>query len=49
MINDRKLSSDIFLEGINFMKWWKGYKQIQSSEWKVGSTLHNIMENGSWK
>jgi hypothetical protein len=31
------------------MKWWQGYKQIQSPEWKLKSPLYKLMESEFWK
>ena len=50
MINDRNVSSDVFLEGSSFMEWWKEwkvYQQSQLTEWS--SPLYEIMETESWK
>jgi len=49
MINDRKISLDVFLERSSFMKWWQGYKQNQSAEWKLNSPLYKLMESEFWK
>jgi len=50
LINDRAISSDVFLEGSSFMEWWKEWKeynQNQFPEWT--SPLYEIMETESWK
>eukprot|EP00253_Pinus_taeda_P000837 PITA_00837 len=49
MINDCTISSDVFLEGTSFIRWWQEYKRIQSAEWKSSSPLYKIMETASWK
>jgi len=49
MIQDRSISSDVFLEESSFVMWWQKYKQIQSPEWKLNSPLYKIMESESWK
>jgi len=49
MINDRKISLDVFLERSSFMLWWQGYKQNQSAEWKLNSPLYKLMESEFWK
>eukprot|EP00253_Pinus_taeda_P028574 PITA_28574 len=49
-INDRNISSDVFLKGSSFMEWWKEwkeYKQNQFPGWT--SPLNDIMETESWK
>ena len=50
MINNRNISSYVFLEASNFMIWWKDwkeYKQNQFAEWS--SPLCKVMESESWK
>eukprot|EP00253_Pinus_taeda_P022489 PITA_22489 len=50
LINDRNISSDVFLEGSSFMEWWKEwkeYKQNQFPGWT--SPLNDVMETESWK
>ena len=50
LINDRNISSDVFLEGSSFMEWWKEWKEYQRNqfpEWT--SPLYEIMETKSWK
>eukprot|EP00253_Pinus_taeda_P008774 PITA_08774 len=49
LIKDRNISSYVFLEKSSFMRWWQEYKQIQSPEWKLNSSLYKIMESESWK
>lgn len=48
MIKDCKISSDVFLEGSSFMKWWRDYKEHQTSEWKLKSPLYNL-KSPFWK
>jgi len=50
MINDRKISSEVFLEESSFMMWWvewKEHNKNQSPEWS--SPLYKIMEIEGWK
>jgi len=50
MINDRNISSDVFLEGSSFMEWWKEWKEYKNNrfpEWR--SPLHEIMETEGCK
>eukprot|EP00253_Pinus_taeda_P015650 PITA_15650 len=50
IINDRNISSDVFLEGSSFMEWWnewKEYKQSRFPEWR--SPLYEIMETEGCK
>jgi len=50
MINNRNISSYVFLEASSFMIWWKEwkeYKQNQFAEWS--SPLCKVMESESWK
>jgi len=50
MINDHKISSEVFLEQSSFMVWWTDWKEHnknQSPEWS--SPLYKIMEIESWK
>eukprot|EP00253_Pinus_taeda_P029005 PITA_29005 len=45
IINDRNISSDVFLEGSSFMEWWKEWKEYKQSrfpDWR--SPLYEIME-----
>jgi hypothetical protein len=49
LINDRNISSYVFLERSSFMRWWQEYKQVQFPEWKLTSPLYKIMETASWK
>jgi len=48
MINDCHISSDVFLEGSSFMKWWRDYKEHQTSEWQLKSPLYNL-KSPFWK
>lgn len=44
MIKDCKISSDVLLERSSFMKWWRDYKEHQTSEWELKSPLYKLME-----
>lgn len=48
MIKDCKISSDVFLDRSSFMKWWRDYKEHQTSEWKLKSPLYNL-KSPFWK
>jgi len=49
LINERNISSYVFLDKSSFMRWWQEYKQVQSPEWKLSSPLYKVMESASWK